>query len=53
VIKHKTKNFEGISYLKYSLFHTKGGLNPLKPELNPIRYLLALLGATIFSTLVG
>jgi len=28
-------------------------INPLKPELNPIFYLLALLGLTIFSTLAG
>ena len=28
-------------------------INPLKPELNPICYLLALLGAHIFSTLAG
>ena len=28
-------------------------ISPLKPELNPICYLLALLGAHIFSTLAG
>jgi transposase len=28
-------------------------INPLKPELNPICYLLALLGAHHFSTLAG
>ena len=28
-------------------------INPLKPELNPICYLLALLELTIFSTLAG
>ena len=28
-------------------------LNPLNAELNPIRHLLALVGATIFSTLAG
>jgi len=30
-----------------------GIFNPLKPELNPIFYLLALLGAHHFSTLAG
>jgi len=33
------------------LFHHR--INPLNPELNPICYLLALLGAYIFSTLAG
>ena len=31
-----------------SLFHVTGYINPLKPELNPICYLLALLGVHHF-----
>jgi len=35
------------------LLETCTGFNPLNPELNPICYLLALLGAHHFLTLAG
>jgi len=40
--------FLDVMILSCVLEHT-GMLNPLKPELNPICYLLALLGAHHFS----
>ena len=42
--------FLNICYFKrYNfIFKFEGGINPLKPELNPICYLLALLGAHHF-----
>jgi len=40
----------GVTFWKTSHNHS---INPLNPELNPICYLLALLGAQHFSTLAG
>jgi hypothetical protein len=42
-------------YLGHRLKHyaDKTELNPLNAELNPIRHLLALVGATISSTIAG
>ena len=37
-----------IEYLMYIIYIARVPINPLKPELNPICYLLALLGAHHF-----
>jgi len=37
-----------VTYQNYTKMHGPKNINPLKPELNPICYLLALLGAHHF-----
>jgi len=44
VVRHHTVSHENINILPYS----SAVINPLNPELNPICYLLALLGAHHF-----
>ena len=50
LLKPKTDIFQ-YEYLSQTLLYftiMEGNINPLKPELNPICYLLALLGAHHF-----
>jgi len=46
-------NYYWYYYHKHDFQTQPIDINPLNPELNPICYLLALLGAHHFSTLAG